>query len=159
LGGGLDTGRTVTDNCFVVDSPQQLVNCHQVNPFSGQTALKVFGVYQLPFDFLVSGSLQSNSGLPILATYTPTNAQVLPSLGRNLAAGAAGTAPGIPLIVPFTQFEARRNQLDVRLSKVFKLTSTVRLQGNLDAFNALNQTGFYSINTAYGTAWRRPTSL
>ena len=28
LGGGVDTGRSVADNCFVVDSPQQ----HDVQP-------------------------------------------------------------------------------------------------------------------------------
>ena len=33
FGGGIDIGRTVTDNCFVVDSPQQLVNCHVAPPF------------------------------------------------------------------------------------------------------------------------------
>src|SRR5206468_524565 len=27
LSGSVDTGRTVEDNCFVVDSPQQLLNC------------------------------------------------------------------------------------------------------------------------------------
>src|SRR5262249_33429164 len=33
LGGGLDTGRTVTDSCFVVDSPQQLLYCRNSVPF------------------------------------------------------------------------------------------------------------------------------
>ncbi len=45
LGGGVDTGRSVTDNCFVVDSPQQLVNCHQVTGLAGNT--QVQGVRQL----------------------------------------------------------------------------------------------------------------
>src|SRR5207245_2338559 len=40
LNGGVDTGRTVIDNCFVVDSPQQLLNCHTVIPISAQTQYK-----------------------------------------------------------------------------------------------------------------------
>ena len=45
LGGGVDTGRNVTDNCFVVDSPQQLVNCHSGDRAGGEHAVQ--GVRQL----------------------------------------------------------------------------------------------------------------
>src|SRR5262249_54941812 len=33
LSGGLNTGRTETDRCFVVDSPQELRFCHVKSPF------------------------------------------------------------------------------------------------------------------------------
>src|SRR5207247_6163756 len=33
LGASIDTGRIVEDNCYVVDSPQQLLFCHVVAPF------------------------------------------------------------------------------------------------------------------------------
>ncbi len=46
FGAGVDTGRTVTDNCFIVDSPQQLLNCHVVTPLEGQHAGE--GLRQLP---------------------------------------------------------------------------------------------------------------
>ena len=69
LGGGVDTGRTVNDNCFVIDSPQQLLNCRVVTPFKAQTQVKVFGSYPLPADFVVSGTLQNLSGAPIEANY------------------------------------------------------------------------------------------
>ena len=164
LGGGLDTGRTVTDRCFVIDSPQELVNCRVVTPFRGQTQVKLFGIYLLPADFAVSVNFQSNSGPAILATYSATNAQIAPSLGRNLAAcGTAAvctaTAAGIPLIVPQTEFEARRNEMDFRVSKSVRLGERLRLQANFDVYNLLNSSGLYAINTAFGSQWRRPTSV
>ena len=44
----------------------------------------------------VSGVVQNPSGPVILATYTGGNAEVAPTLGRNLASGANGTVT-IPL--------------------------------------------------------------
>ena len=60
LGGSVDTGRTVDDQCFVVDSPGVMVTgtafspntdttingerlCHTVTPFGGQTQIKMTG--------------------------------------------------------------------------------------------------------------------
>ena len=59
FGGGLDTGRTVNDACFVVDSPQELLNCRVVTPFKAQTQLKLFGSYPLPGGIALSGSYQN----------------------------------------------------------------------------------------------------
>src|SRR2546430_5049994 len=101
LSGGLDTGRTVADRCFVVDSPQELRFCHVVAPFGSQTQLKLLGAYPLPWNLRVSGNWQNLSVLPYSAGatlpvttgwswagYVATNAQIAPSLGRNLAADA-----------------------------------------------------------------------
>jgi hypothetical protein len=92
LGGGLDTGRTVTDTCFIVNSPQDLLNCHIVTPFWPQTQIKMFGSYPLPGDFIVSGTFQNTSAGPLQnvvgpgidAIYAASNAEIAPSLGRNL---------------------------------------------------------------------------
>ena len=59
LTGGVDTGQIVTDNCFVVDSPQQLLNCRVVTPYQTRTQLKLQGSYPLPRDFSVSGTLKT----------------------------------------------------------------------------------------------------
>jgi hypothetical protein len=69
LGGGVDTGRTVTDKCFVVDSPQQLVNCRLELSFAAQTDLKLHGSLPLPAGFVVSAVYQNMSGIPVDATY------------------------------------------------------------------------------------------
>ena len=67
--------------------PQRLLTyCHVETPFSAQTQIKLFGSYPLPYDFMVSGVLQNLSGPQILANYAATNAEIAPSLGRNLAA-------------------------------------------------------------------------
>ena len=87
--GGVDTGKIVTDQCFVVDSPQQLLNCRVRSPFSANTQIKVNGSYPLPQGFTVSGTFQDVPGPPIEANYAVPNSQIAPSLGRNLAACGA----------------------------------------------------------------------
>jgi hypothetical protein len=162
LGGGIDTGRTVTDTCFVVDSPQQVnptdltgMHCRQIIPFKGNTQVKLNGSYPLPGSFMISAIFQSTSGPAISAIYAATTAEIAPSLGRNLAGGTRTAS--VSLIEPFTQFEARRNQLDLRLSKIFQMRR-VRLRGNLDLYNALNASSILGINQNFGPEWRRPQS-
>jgi hypothetical protein len=162
LGGGIDTGRTVADSCFVVDSPQQLLNCRVVTPFKAQTQLKLFGSYPLPGEFVLSGTFQQIAGIPIAANYQATNAEIMPSLGRNLSACRGQTTCSatalVPLIAPQTMFEDGRTQLDLRLSKLVRIGPRVRIQANLDVYNALNANTVVAINTTYGSAsWRRPT--
>ena len=163
FGGSLDTGRTVTDNCFVVDSPQQLLNCRVVTPFRGQTQLKLYGSYPLPGGVALSGVLQNVSGVEYEANYAVPNAQVVSSLGRNLAACGAQTVctatVTVPLITPQTQFEPRRTVLDLRLSKLFSLGSRARLRANFDLYNLLNSSSTLSINSTFGATWLKALSL
>jgi hypothetical protein len=164
VGGGVDSGRTITDNCFAVDSPQQLLNCRVEPPFMAQTQVKVFGSYPLPGDFVVSGTFQNIGGIPVLANYQATNAEIAPSLGRNLAAcrgqAVCTATAAVPLIAPQTMFEDRRTQLDLRVTKLVRMGPRVRLQANFDVYNALNASTILGINPAYGTAaWRRPTAI
>jgi hypothetical protein len=113
-GAGVDTGRTVSDACFNVDSPGAVTTglvpiqggagifipviphtattvngqatCRVVTPFKGQTQLKAFGSYPLPHDFVVSLIFQNISGPQVTASYAAPNAAIVPSLGRSLAA-------------------------------------------------------------------------
>jgi hypothetical protein len=121
LAGGVDTGRTVQDACFVVNSLQQLQYCHVVTPFTAQTQVKLNGSYPLPGDFVASGVFQNVPGVQVLSNYSAPTAVIAPSLGRNLAGGTKTAT--VPLIAPETQFETRRTQLDLRLSKVFRMGS------------------------------------
>jgi len=154
FGGGVDTGRSVADACFVIDSPQALQNCRVVTPFRGQTQLKLNGSYPLPYDFMVSGILQNVSGPAITASYAATTADIRPSLGRPLA-GRTATAT-VPLIVPGTLFEDRTTRLDLRLSKIVQLPKRLRLQANMDVYNALNSSSIIQTNTTFGSQWLRP---
>jgi hypothetical protein len=69
----------------VIDSPQQLLNCHVVTPLSANLQAKSFGSYPLPRGFVLSGTFQNVAGPNITADYTVSNAVIVPSLGRNLA--------------------------------------------------------------------------
>lgn len=154
VGGGVDTGREVTDRCFVVDSPQELVHCRVVTPFSNNLQIKMNGSYPLPGDFVVSGVFQNLGGPAITANYTATTAEILPSLGRNLAGRTANTT--VPLIAPNTMFEGRRSQLDLRIGKRFPVGPRTRLQLNLDIYNALNGSAILTLNNTYGPNWLQP---
>ena len=155
LAGGVSTGRTVVDNCQVVDSPQ-LVYCRTVNPFSAQTQVKFSGIYSLPWWGLqASAAFQNLSGIPRTANGVFTNAQVAPSLGRNLAGCPTATGPctatvSVPILQPYTQFEDRLTQLDVRLTKIFRIGGR-RLQGMFDVFNVLNANTVLGVNATYGS--------
>jgi hypothetical protein len=163
LTGGLDTGRTVADSCFVVDSPQQLLHCRVVTPFGGQTQVKLNGSYPLPGRFVVSAVYQNLSGAPVTASYAASNTEVARSLGRNLA--ACGTrlpctsTATVPLVAPGTMYEDRITRLDLRLSKFLDLGSSVQLQANLDFYNVFNSSSILSVNTTYGSRWRQPTQI
>lgn len=157
LSGGVSTGQTVTNSCFAVDSPQELRFCEVTNPWSAQTQFKLFGAYPLPWDLQASGTFQSISGIPIQANYQALNSEIRPSLGRDLAAGPAGTVT-FTLIEPNTMFEDRINQLDLRLTRIFRAGRN-RIQVMLDVYNALNVSPVLSINQTYGPAWLRPNQI
>jgi hypothetical protein len=155
--GGANTGRTLRDTCYVVDSPQALLNCRVAPPF--QTQLKLLGVYPIPFAGIqASATYQSLPGPEITAARVYTNAEVLPSLGRNLSSGANGTVT-VPLIAPGTRYGGRFNQVDFRLSKIFRMGSGRRIMANVDLFNMLNASSVLAQNNNYGASWLRPTNI
>ncbi len=156
MGGGFDTGRSVQDQCFVVDSPQQLLNCRITTPFEAQTQFKVFGSVPLPGDVVASATYQNLSGPSYNANYAYTTAEIETSLGRPLAGGRRTAV--VPLVAPQTLFDARIKRLDVRISKIVN-TGRFRVQINFDAYNALNSNSIKSVNGTYGSRWGNPTSI
>jgi hypothetical protein len=157
LSGGLSTGNTVTDACFTVDSPQAMRFCRNSVPWSAGTQLKLFGVYNLPWEMQASGTYQNIPGIPIQANYTATNAEIKPSLGRDLSAGPAANV-SVALIEPNTMFEDRINQFDARLTKNIRLSGR-RIEVMLDVYNVFNASPVLSINNTYGQAWLRPNQI
>ena len=108
----------------------------------------------------VFGQRYDNAGASLgsnfrVNSYT-TNAQISPSLGRSLA--ACGTRSPctatvtIPLVAPNTLFESRSTQLDLRLTKLLRLGSRMRLQANVDVYNALNANTVLAVNNTYSAA-------
>src|SRR5262249_19433222 len=68
--GGYSTGQTVTNNCFAVDSPQQLRYCQVTTPWAAQGQIKLQGVYPLPlWDIQAAATYQNIAGPPDNTTY------------------------------------------------------------------------------------------
>lgn len=163
---GGNTGRTTgalgssnasvgTQRCFIVDSPQELQFCNIQQTY--QTQIKINGSYTWPGSIQTSAVWQNLPGVPISATYTARNAEVSQTLGRNLSAGAAANV-SVELIEPYSKYESRINQLDLRLAKTVHVNGA-RVQGMLDIYNILNNSSILGVNTTYGSAWLRPLEI
>ena len=185
FGGGVDTGRSVNDACFNVDSPGAVaanlpggtgtptpftattINgqkiCRIVTPFKGQTQVKGYATLPLPWDVLVSGVLQNISGPTITASYAATNTEIAPSLGRNLAACGArnpcSSTATVPLIAPQTMFDDRLTRLDLRIAKRIPINNHMRMQANFNIYNLFNGSAASTLNTNYGPLWLQPSLL
>ncbi|MBM3777703.1 MAG: hypothetical protein FJW23_05605 [Acidimicrobiia bacterium] len=159
LQGGVAGGKTLTDTCTIVDSPQAARPgfCRTTLPLAGQMQYKVSAIYPLPYGVQLSGVVQNLPGIPTVATWVVPNAQVVPTLGRNLSSGATGTV-SVDLLEPNTQFSSRLSQVDLRLTKILRVGKG-RLKVDLDIYNLFNARDVLSQVTAYGPQWLRPTTV
>ena len=156
IGGGFDTGRSISNRCFVVDNPQELLNCRVETPFKAQTQVKVFGSFPLPGEVNVSFTYQNLSGEDFQANLAVSGADIEPSLGRPLAGGRRTAT--VPLVAPQTLFADRVTRLDFRLSKIIT-AGRYRFQANFDAYNLTNSSVVRTLNSTYGSRWQRPNSI
>jgi hypothetical protein len=174
--GGVSMGKTVTDNCEVLAKLPEMTTaavgplgadalraspksvCRVEPPLTAGTQFKLSGAYNLPWDLKVSANYQNNPGVDTTATYVATNAEILPSLGRNLAAGVRGTA-NVELITPQSQFrEGRLNQLNFAVNRMFRVR-TSRIQPRFELHNALNSASILALNQRYGATWQQVRTL
>lgn len=165
LQGGVSTGKTLNDNCDIVDDLPESAGagrgngprfCRTETPFL--TQVKLLGAYTLPWQLQIAGTLQSVPGPEIVANAVFNNAQISPSLGRNLSSATTAT---INLVKPGTMYGERLYQLDVRFGKIFTIGGT-RLHGMVDLYNALNADTVLTQNNTYGTngaSWQVPTFI
>ena len=173
LQGGVSTGRTLEDNCEIVRAvPESSANftgngerfCRTQSPFL--TQFKLLGAYTLPYEIQLSGTFQTTPGPNVTANYVASNAQIAPSLGRNLSAcptatGACTATTTINLVQPNTEYGERMSQFDVRVSKLFTV-NRLRVQGSVDVYNAFNANDVLQLNTTYGTngaSWLVPQAI
>jgi hypothetical protein len=130
------------------------------------------GAIVLPWYGLnLSATYQRTPGPSRSATWTITQATANAN-GWNITTAAGSTAAQIAaattsfsLFQTGQQFEKPLNQLDLRLSKRFSLTSGKRLLVNVDLYNAFNNAWVYSQNGTLGTnyaiasTWLRPATV
>jgi hypothetical protein len=185
--GGVDSGRLLLDSCeiraqipeFVIGAGATVGSgtgaigptnpfCHSSTPLLGNTQLKLQGSYPLPGEVVVSTIFQNVPSVPYGAIYNATNAEVYPSLGRNLAAcgtrdlATCAATVQVALLDPNVSFEARRTQLDLRLTKLFSTGHGSKLQANFDLYNALNSAALLTTNNNFALVnnpWRNPTAI
>jgi hypothetical protein len=180
--GSLSTGQTVDDVCDFNDQPQVRTAlyqgvatpnflipkteafCHTSTPWwNGGTAFGFNVVYPLPWGLQTSAVYQNKPGFPIEANYVASNAEIAPSLGRNLAAcptqtGACNQTVTVALLPARSEFGERIKQLDFRVSRIFRVRESMRLQGNVDLYNIFNESTPLAEQTRYaaggGGTWR-----
>jgi hypothetical protein len=106
----------------------------------------------------LSGVYQYLPGIAISTSYTATNAEVASTLSRPLS-GSASTVTITNVIPPSTFYEPNGvKQLDLRFIRNFQFGRT-HLQAIFDLYNAINGTAILAETTAYGSTYRRPTSV
>jgi hypothetical protein len=151
LQGGTSTGRVATNQCAVVDSPQERRFCNITPPF--QTQVKLLGIYPLPvWGLQTSVTYQYIPGPMITASYAAPAAAVT-GLGRGLAGGVRSVT--VPLIEPGTMYGDPLNQIDVRVTRVFRVRG-VKVEPQFDLYNLLNANPILAQNNTYGSAWQNP---
>ena len=175
--GGTSTGRRLTDSCAVRNLvPERtsstaivpaggllssLTNpwCHVEEPY--RTSATGLATYMVPkIDVQTSLTWQSNPGPEIAANYVASNAVIAAGpqpLGRILSGGANVT---VNLIEPGTLYGPRRNNFDLRLSRIQKI-GTKRLTLSVDGYNLANSDTVLSYNNGFvpGGTWLTPTRI
>ena len=186
LFGGISTGRTATSQCFVVDAPVVYLSvtapavptatspqapmataksCRRSSRSTRATActscrgaMNVSGTFQAVPQPASGGAFTS-----ITADYVATNAEIRPSLGRDLAAGANGTAT-VDLLKPFALRGGHTKQFDMRLGKRSSASGKRRVRLSMDVYNVFNSNDWQTITTrlssnAATNRWQRPTLI
>jgi hypothetical protein len=177
LQGGIGTGKTMSDNCDIVDQVPEALNaavptgvqptlapagalvpaafCHQESPFL--TNIKGLASYTLPWAFRISGTWQSLTG-PLIAAnqiYTSVGAT---TPGTTLNRPLTFNQATVNVVAPGSLYGDRLNQIDLRFSKLVRVGAG-RVDINLDVYNALNSDAILAQSNAYGATWTRPTTV
>jgi len=174
--GGINTGKTVQDNCDVRAQVPELTtvagvspavnvgnpNCHADPGFI--TKATALGSYTIPkVDVLVSGTLRSDQGGALTATWNAPVALVSAALGRPAA--VAGTTVPITLVKPGEVWGDRVNALDLRFAKILRF-GHARYNVGIDIINATNSDAILTYNQNYNPTpatpaqrWLAPTSV
>ncbi len=162
--GGVSTGRQETNNCAVIAGlPEAALltapYCDEKDNFL--TDGKLIGTYDIPrADVAFSALFYSRPGPMISANKVFLNADVAPSLGRPLS----GNAPNVTvnMLFPGTLYGDRRNQLDLRMTKTFRI-QRMKSGVSFEIYNVFNTNAVLTENAVYRDAtqsgWRIPTSI
>jgi hypothetical protein len=174
--GGTSTGRRLSDACelkavlpeqgrgtrgattsIAGGSPTDPY-CRVAEPY--QTSVRGLATYTIPrIDVQVSGTWRNDPGDSLAANFVANNAYIAANgtLGRSLSESTNVT---VNLIEPQTFFAPRRNNIDLRIAKIFRYGRT-RSQVGIDVYNLTNTDVVTSYNETFvaGGTWLRPTGI
>jgi hypothetical protein len=179
LQGGLSLGNTAYNDCAIAKNYPNVtasetnylatVTSNNTTPsdfcaysisWSKQAQVKFTGAYPLPW-YGIEGSFtfQNLPGYLYNTSYNVTAAQT--TLGRNFISNASSETLSFALYSPFTQSENRLNQLDLRLTKLFKVHERLKIRANFDVYNIANANTVITETTTYSTtnSYLKPTSI
>jgi hypothetical protein len=180
VAGGISMGDTANSDCPIANNYPN-VTATQTNPLGNVTSsnltpaqfcsysigwarqlqLKAFGYYPLPWKTQASFTYQNLPGLPFNTSYVATNAQIAPSLGRNLSSGASSETLTNALYSPFSVAEPRLSQLDLRFTKIFEWKKRFTTKINFDIYNINNANSVLTENATYSAtnSYMKPTAI
>ena len=172
LQGGINSGKTVQDDCAVRAALPELVTTSfagtnptvsPLNPFCHVdpgfiTKANAIASYIIPkVDVLIAGTLRTDQGGVQRAIWNaPTATVVNPALGRTISGGAATAA--IDIVAPGQVWGDRVNELDFRFGKIIKF-NRMRINAGIDVYNILNQAAVLNYNQTFGSSWLAPTAV
>jgi hypothetical protein len=179
LQGGINSGKTVSDNCEIRAQVPELTvagivsaagpGVNAANPWchidSGfVTRGTAIASYVLPkIDVLLATTFRSDQGGALAANYTIPLAAA--NAGGLVGAFANGASPIVNLVQPGTLYGDRVNELDFKVAKVLRFGST-RTNVGVELFNALNSAAVLTYNQTFSTtvvsgpgAWLQPTQV
>ena len=178
--GGTSTGQTVADNCGVrahlpelattttgtsafgaglAASPVTPASPYCRTAYGWLTQFRGLSTYIVPWAGLqLAATFQSKPGAMQAANYAVPNADVVPSLGRDLSGDAANVT--VNLVAPGTRYGDRINQLDLRVAKTLKYGRTRTLIA-FDIYNALNASAVLTYDNTFvpDGPWLQPLTI
>ena len=159
--GGINTGKTVTDNCAV---RALLPEVGPLNPYCHNdpgfiTRWTGLISYTIPkLDVSVSGNIRSDQGAALQANWSAPLSAIVPSLGRPLSANQQFAV--VNLVTPGDAWGDRVNEIDIRIGKILRFGRT-RTNIGFDIYNLFNSAPVLTYNQAFvpGGTWLAPLSV
>ena len=152
--GALSSGQTLTGNNSDLNDPNLTRYTNGIVGNDSLVAFRLSGSYRAPSEINVAGSLVSNTGYPLVSTYSVTR--------------AAATAAGVALTrANQTIFLSQRGDerlpavtlIDLRISRSFRFANGRRIEPTFDIFNLGNASTITSLNAGVGTTYLIPTAI
>ena len=187
LQGGVSTGKTMTDNCDIVDDVPEALQappppgappagiqplvatpgagawtpkqfCHQETPYLPQ--YKGLASYTFPYGVRVSGTYQSIPGPQIAANAIYSNTATAPLTRAMTTLNRPFTfgQSTLNVIQPGTLYGDRLNQFDLRFTKIVNL-GRGRVDLNVDLYNAFNSDAILGQLDNFGPLWQLPLTV